>query len=339
MNDELRVGVIGTGRIGRIHAYNLQQRVAAARVVAVADPFVDRARDWLDEIAVDRRYTDYRSIIDDEAVDAVFICSSTDTHAEVLAAAARGGKHAFCEKPIDLDVERVRRVLELVEESGVFLQIGFNRRFDHNFAAVERAVREGRVGDVHLIRVSSRDPEPPPAEYVKLSGGIFMDMTIHDFDMMRFLSGREVVSVSTAGAVLVDPAIGELGDIDTAVVTLTFESGAIGVIDNSRKAVYGYDQRVEVFGSNGVVRAENDFPTTVEIIDADGRHADTPQWFFLERYADAFYAEVVAFVDALRSGKPPAVGPRDGLEPMYIALAAQRSLAERRIVDMREVRG
>ncbi|POQ99127.1 inositol 2-dehydrogenase [Alkalispirochaeta sphaeroplastigenens] len=336
--DSIRIGVIGTGRIGYVHAKNLVQRVQGVEVVCVADPYVDRATEWLDELGITERYTDPAKVLNHDKVDAVYICSSTDTHADFLVDAAKAGKHIFCEKPIDLDVEKVKNALEVAKKAGVTLQIGFNRRFDHNFAAVKQAILDKKVGDLHMIKVTSRDPEPPPAEYVKVSGGIFLDMMIHDLDMVRFLSGSEVKAVSAAGAVLVDPAIGEAGDIDTAVVTLWLENGAIAVIDISRKAVYGYDQRVEVFGSAGMARTENDLPATIEITGIEGSRKEKPLWFFLERYNESFLVESEAFVKALREGTTPPVVGVDGLEPMYLAMAAKKSLEEKRVVEISEVR-
>ncbi len=333
----LKIGVIGAGRIGRIHATNLMQRIDGVTVAAIADPKIGGARGWVDSLAISRVSEEYRMILDDDEIDAVYVCSSTDTHARIVEEAAGAGKHIFCEKPIDLDVPRVRSALDAVRTAGVALQIGFNRRFDHNFSAVRDAVAAGEIGQVHLVKITSRDPEPPPVEYVKVSGGMFLDMTIHDFDMARFLTGSEVTAVSAAGAVLVDPAIGEAGDIDTAVVTLWFENGAIGVIDNSRQAVYGYDQRVEVFGSAGMVQAGNDTSTRVTRTDVDGRVSEKPLWFFLERYAQAFLAESEAFVSALREGTEPAVNGEDGLKPILICLAAGKSLREGRVVQIEEI--
>ena len=265
------------------------------------------------------------------------MCSSTDTHARIVEEAATAGKHIFCEKPIDLDVGRVRSALDAVRAAGVALQIGFNRRFDHNFSTVQDKVTAGEIGQVHLVKITSRDPEPPPAEYVRVSGGLFLDMTIHDFDMARFLAGSEVIAVSAAGVVLVDPSIGEAGDIDTAVVTLWFENGAIGVIDNSRQAVYGYDQRVEVFGSAGMVQAENDTSARVTRTGVEGSVSQKPLWFFLERYTQAFLSESEAFVAALREGTAPRVTGEDGLKPILIGLAAQKSLREARVVRVEEI--
>lgn len=240
--------------------------------------------------------TDYREIMNDPEIDAVLVCSSTNTHAQFTQEAALEGKHVFCEKPIDTDIERIKETMKVVEESGIKFQIGFNRRFDHNFKAVKDAVESGKIGDPHIIRITSRDPEPPNPEYVKVSGGIFLDMTIHDFDMARYLSGSEVTEVYVNGAVLVDPGIGEAGDIDTAVISMKFANGAIGVIDNSRKAVYGYDQRAEVFGSKGAVATANDTLSTAVLHTADGVMAEKPLYFFLERYMDSFVQELKEFL-------------------------------------------
>jgi myo-inositol 2-dehydrogenase/D-chiro-inositol 1-dehydrogenase len=267
----------------------------------------------------------------------VLVCSSTDTHADLVVAAAEKGKHVFCEKPIDLSVPKVRRALAAVERAGVKLQVGFNRRFDHNFRRVRELVQSGALGEPHLVRITSRDPAPPPLAYVKVSGGLFLDMTIHDFDMARYLSGSEVVEVFAKGAVLVDPAIGQAGDVDTAVVTLTFASGALRVIDNSPKAAYGYDQRVEVFGSKGSAACANDTPSSVVLSGADGVLSDKPLHFFLERYRQAFVDEMKAFFAALATGAPTPVGGQDGLAPILIGLAARRSVAERRPVRIAEM--
>ena len=333
----LKIGVIGAGRIGRIHTTNLIQRIEGVAVGAIADPKIDGAREWVDNLAIPHVYEDYQMILDDDEIDAVYVCSSTDTHARIVEEAATAGKHIFCEKPIDLDVGRVRSALDAVRAAGVALQIGVTRRFDHNFATVQDKVTAGEIGQGHLVKITSRDPEPPPAEYVRVSGGLFLDMTIHDFDMARFLAGSEVIAVSAAGVVLVDPSIGEAGDIDTAVVTLWFENGAIGVIDNSRQAVYGYDQRVEVFGSAGMVQAENDTSARVTRTGVEGSVSQKPLWFFLERYTQAFLSESEAFVAALREGTAPRVTGEDGLKPILIGLAAQKSLREARVVRVEEI--
>ena len=262
MSKALRVGVIGAGRIGSLHAANLKGRVPEAELAAISDVYEPAAKDLAEELSVPVYKSDYREILKDPAIDAVFVCSSTDTHSQVSIDAARAGKHIFCEKPIDHDLDKIKAVLSEVERAGVKYQVGFNRRFDRNFMRVREAVQNGEIGDVHIVRITSRDPKAPPIPYVKVSGGMFVDMTIHDFDMARYLSGSEVTEVSAFGACLIDPQIGQAGDVDTCVIALQFENGALGMIDNSRQAVYGYDQRVEVFGSKGCVMAENETPTT-----------------------------------------------------------------------------
>lgn len=334
---KITVGIIGAGRIGKIHAENIRYFIPEARIKTVADVVADQLGDWARGLGIERVTRDHREVIDDPGVDAVIVCSSTDTHADMVIAAAEKRKHVFCEKPVDLSVEKVKRALAAVDRAGVKLQVGFNRRFDHNFRRVRELVQSGALGQPHLVRITSRDPAPPPAEYVKVSGGIFLDMTIHDFDMARYLSGSEVVEVFAQGAVLVDPAIGKAGDVDTAVVTLTFANGALGVIDNSRKAVYGYDQRVEVFGSKGCASCGNDTPSSVLVASERGVEGDKPLYFFLERYKQAFVDEMKAFFHALVEGQPTPVTGIDGLKPVLIGLAAKKSLAERRPVRLSEV--
>lgn len=333
----IRVGVIGAGRIGKIHAENLATRIAGVELVAVADTNIAFAKELAGKLNIQDVYPDYHSILNDKTINAVAICSSTDTHARILVEAANAGKHIFCEKPIDHDLAKIDEALMAVKKAGVKCQIGFNRRFDPNFKKVKEMVKEGKIGDMHLLRITSRDPTPPPAEYVKVSGGMFLDMTIHDFDMARYLSGSEVSEVYAAGAVLVDPAIGEAGDIDTAIITLKFENGAIGTIDNSRKAVYGYDQRVEVFGSGGMVAVSNNFPESHVLSNGDGVSSSKPLYFFLERYAESFTEEMRQFIEAIQLGKDTPVTALDGRKPIIIAMAAKRSLIENRPVKLTEI--
>ena len=324
----ITVGVIGAGRIGSLHADNLI-RMPGLRLKTAADPYITPEA-WTARGVEPVR--DPEVVIDDPEIDAVLICSPTPTHADLTEAAARAGKHVFCEKPIALDPERIRKTLEVVRKAGIKLQVGFNRRFDPTFARVRQAVVSGDVGALHLVKVVARDPSPPPIEYVAASGGMFLDMTIHDFDMVRFLSGAEVVEVFAYGGVLVDPSIGEAGDIDTAVVTLTLDNGALAVIENSREAVFGYDQRVEVFGSKGGMETLNESPCQVRMRTADGVRAENPLYFFLERYQRSFVAELEAFFDCIRSNSEPPVTGVDGLIPVLIGLAAGRSLREGRPV-------
>jgi myo-inositol 2-dehydrogenase / D-chiro-inositol 1-dehydrogenase len=326
----VRVGVIGVGRIGRMHAELLARRVPGARLAAVhdADPAAARA-------VGARAFDTVADLLAD--VDAVAICSTTETHADLIVAAARAGRAIFCEKPISLELAEVDRALAAVDEASVQFQIGFNRRFDPAHEAVRDAVVRGDVGTPQIVRISSRDPDPPPMEYVRGSGGIFLDMTIHDFDMARYVTGSEVVEVFARGAVHVDPAFGEAGDVDTAVVTLVHENGCLTAIDNSRRAVYGYDQRVEVFGSRGMAASENPLAHTGVVRTADGTSLPALPHFFLERYVPSYVREWEAFVDAVSRGVTPPVSGADARAPLVMGLAAQRSLREGRPVRIEEV--
>jgi len=334
MSKNLKIGIIGGGRIGKVHAANLTTRVAGVEVAVIADSYANEELEtWAADYGITRVIKDYRDILNDADIDAVLICSPTDTHAAISKEAALAGKHVFCEKPLDQNPDVIRETLDVVKKAGVVFQIGFNRRFDHNFRALRQAVVDGSVGDVHLLRITSRDPEPPPAEYVRVSGGLFLDMAIHDFDMARYLTGSEVVKVHAAGAVLVDPAIGREGDIDTAITTLWFENGALGVIDNSRKATYGYDQRAEVFGSRGCAESKNDAASTVAFSDADGVRSEKPLFFFLERYAESFAEELRDFVKAVNDGTE-VPGRKAALNSVLIAIAAKKSLDTGQPVDV-----
>lgn len=335
---QLNIGIIGAGRIGSLHARSITYNVPGARVVGITDVKKDGLSALAQELSIPKVYDDFRQMLADSEVDAVLICSSTDTHADIAIEAAQAGKHIFCEKPVDLTPEKVRAVMEAVEKAGVKLQVGFNRRFDHNFSNVRAMVAEGKIGEVHIVKITSRDPAPPPAEYSAVSGGMFLDMTIHDFDMARFLCGSEVTEVYANATCLVDPAIGEAGDVDTAVISLKFANGAIGVIDNSRRAAYGYDQRVEVFGSKGAAVASNDTPTNVTFMGEDGVVSDKPLYFFLERYMQSFRDEMIQFVDAVNNDTATPATVEDGLNTLLVALAAKKSVALGRPVLMSEMK-
>mgnify|MGYP004710400571 FL=1 len=323
----LNVGIIGAGRIGKVHCKSIMRYVKSATVKAIADPFLnDETKEWAKGLGVNEFYTDYHKILEDKDIQAVLICSSTDTHSTISLEAIAAGKHIFCEKPIDHDVNKILEVKKALENSNVKYQVGFNRRFDHNFKAARKAVEGGQIGDLNILKVCSRDPGAPPVSYIKVSGGIFLDMTIHDFDMVRFMSGSEVEEVFAYGAVLVDPAIGEAGDIDTAVISMKLANGAIAVIDNCRRASYGYDQRVEAFGSLGQVAISNDSESTAVVSDANGVHGEVPLNFFLERYMGAYVEEVSQFVDCVVNDKPITVGLECGLQPVLIGIAAKKSL-------------
>ena len=323
----VRIGIIGAGRIGKVHCESIGRYVKNAVVACVADPFMDEGTEQtLRALGAEKVTKDYREILADKSVDAVLICSSTDTHAQISVEAIKAGKHVFCEKPVDHDVKKILTVKEALQGGGVKYQVGFNRRFDHNFEAVKKAIDAGRIGHLDVLKICSRDPAAPSADYIKVSGGIFLDMTIHDFDMVRYLSSDEVESVYAVGGVTVDKAIGEAGDIDTAVVTMKLKGGALAVIDNCRRAAYGYDQRAEAFGSLGQIAVANDASSTAVISDANGVTAGKPLYFFLERYMQAYVKEVSEFVRCIEEDRPVPVGIEDGLQAVVIGLAAKRSL-------------
>ena len=333
----MKLGLIGAGRIGKLHAEVLTYHIPEAEIKTVAEIYLDDVKAWANQLRTLNLTTDYSDILNDAEIEAVLICSSTDTHAQLIIEAAKAGKHIFCEKPIDFNIEKIKQALNSVKAAGVKLQIGFNRRFDHNFKKVREVVESGKIGDIHIVKITSRDPAPPPIEYLKVSGGIFLDMAIHDFDMARYLSISEVEEVYAQGAVLIDPAIGVIGDVDTAITTLTFKNGALGVIDNSRQAVYGYDQRVEVFGSKGYVEVKNDFPNSATLSTAEGVLSEKPHYFFLERYKMSYVEELKAFVDAVVNDKETPVTGNDGLQPVLIGVAALKSLTEKKPVKIEEV--
>lgn len=334
---KLKFGILGAGRIGRVHAETLAFRVPEAEIAAIADVNRQAAQALADRCGIPRVAASAAEVFADPAIDAVLICTSTDTHAELIVQAAQAGKHIFCEKPVSLSLDKIDSSLAAVKKAGVQLQVGFNRRFDSNFARVRQAVSDGEVGKPYLMHIVSRDPAPPPISYLGPSGGLFLDMMIHDFDMARFLLGEEVEEVYAAGGVLVDPAVGEAGDIDTAVVTLHFRSGVIGTIDNSRKATFGYDQRVEILGSKGKIATENRYPNQVVVSGEKSVYTDLPLNFFMQRYTEAFATELEAFVHAVRDGKPVPVSGEDSRVSVVMALAAGKSLKEHRPVRLEEV--
>ena len=318
----LRFGLFGAGRIGQIHGRNLAA-LPGARLVAVADVDQTAAAGLADATGASVRTAD--AIISSGEIDAVIIGTPTDTHADLIEAASRAGKAVFCEKPVDLASSRVESCLKVVESAGIPMMIGFNRRFDPNFAALQQRVAGGAVGTVEIVTVISRDPAPPPISYVERSGGLYRDMMIHDFDIVRFMLGEEPIELTGYGSSLVDPAIGRAGDVDTALVILRTESGKLAQISNSRRAAYGYDQRIEVHGSDGMARAENIYETTVEVAGRAGFTRDPAQHFFLERYASAYRLELSAFLEAVNSGTKPSPSGLDGLRAQRLADAATLS--------------
>ena len=335
----LKIGIIGAGRIGKVHLESISYHVKNATVTAMADPFMNEETEKLiRSYGVSKVTKDYKDILNDKDIDAVLVCSSTDTHAAISIEAINAGKHVFCEKPVDHSIEKIQAVADaLKEHPDIKFQVGFNRRFDHNFAAIRKAYDDGKIGEAHILKITSRDPEPPNPAYIKVSGGIFLDMTIHDFDMACFLTDSDVEELYVNSAVLVDPAIGEQGDVDTAIITMKMANGALAVIDNSRKAAYGYDQRAELFGSKGMVATSNDTVSSAVISNADGVTGEKPLFFFLERYMDSFSEEMRQFTEAVINDTEVPVGIHAGLQSVKIGLAARKSVEEHRPVKISEI--
>ena len=324
----LNIGIIGAGRIGKVHLESISYHVKNATVKAVADPYMnDETRAFVESFSVKDVYSDYHKILEDKDIDAVLVCSSTDTHADISIEAIKAGKHVFCEKPVDHSIAKIQAVADtLAANPGIKFQVGFNRRFDHNFAAIRAAYDAGKIGEAHILKITSRDPEPPNPKYIAVSGGIFLDMTIHDFDMACFLTNSDVEEIYVNSAVLVDPAIGEQGDVDTAIITMKMANGALAVIDNSRRAVYGYDQRAELFGSKGMVATSNDTLSSAVISDANGVTGEKPLFFFLERYMGSFSEEMRQFVNAVENDTEVPVGIHAGLRASRSVLPPRRAL-------------
>jgi myo-inositol 2-dehydrogenase/D-chiro-inositol 1-dehydrogenase len=318
----VRFALLGAGRIGKVHARAIGSN-PQAKLVAVADAVEKAAKEIATAYGAEVRSIE--AIEKAKDIDAIVICTPTDTHADLIERFAKAGKAIFCEKPIDLDVRRVTRCLGVVEKAGATLMVGFNRRFDPHFMAVRKAIDDGAIGKVEMVTITSRDPGPPPVDYIKRSGGIFRDMTIHDFDMARFLLGEEPVSVSAHASVLVDRKIGEAGDFDSVSVSLETESGRQALISNSRRATYGYDQRIEVHGSKGMVAAENQRPVSIELANEQGYTRPPLHDFFMTRYVEAYANEISAFIAALAAGATPSPSGADGLAALRLADAAWKS--------------
>lgn len=330
----MRVGLLGAGRIGNVHAQAISSH-PESELIAVSDAFEKNAQALAKTYGCEVRTS--QEIVVDSSIDAVLIATSTDTHSDLIEAAAAAGKAVLCEKPVDLSLKRASDCLATVGDNASHIMIGFNRRFDPSFGAVKAAVDAGEIGKTELLSITSFDPAPPPVEYIKVSGGLFRDMMIHDFDMANFLMGSQPVTVSAVGSSIVDPAIGAAGDVDTAVVTLTYADGRIAVIKNSRRAVYGYDQRVEVLGAEGLLQAQNMLENTVVKSTTAGVTGAKPTYFFLERYMPAYKAEWAAFVAAVKGNYDMPVNLHDGVAALAMAEAATRSAALGQPVEMKSV--
>ncbi|MCQ4116557.1 inositol 2-dehydrogenase [Ligilactobacillus sp. MP3] len=337
LDKKINVAIIGVGRIGSIHFKNLKSN-DSVNIKYLCDIAADDS--WKKKYEGYTVITDYEEVLSDSSVDAVLICTPTDLHPAMVSAAAKAGKNIFCEKPLGFDMNEILNSYEDVKKSNIIMGVGFNRRFDKNFYRIVEHRQLGNIGEPQVLKITSRDPEPPSIDYVKHSGGLFMDMMIHDFDMARFIPDHEITEVYATGANLIDPAIADVGDIDTAIVTLTYDNGMIGVIDNSRQAVYGYDQRIELFGSKGMAKANNVNDTTTEYYSSEDVQSDKPMFFFLQRYMDAYKSEIEQFI-SLVEGKE--IGDRvlgsyeDGIKAIKLAEAAAKSLRDKKPVKIEDL--
>ena len=333
----VKIGIIGAGRIGKVHA-KAASNLNGAKIIWLADPIAPDLEETAKSMGIEKTSKNYKDILNDKEVDAIFICTPTDTHYTISMEALNFGKHVFCEKPVDLELGRVKDVKDLVAKTGKKYMVGFNRRFDHNFMAIKENIDKGLIGKLELIQITSRDPEPPPISYVKVSGGLFCDMMIHDFDMVRYLSSSNPKSVTAIGDALVNPKIKTEGnDIDTAIVSIELENGALAVITNSRRASYGYDQRAEVHGEVGALSCSNDTSNTLVISSKDGIIHEKPLYFFLERYLNAYKMEIEIFVDSIINNKETPVTIEEAYQSLLLAKAAQKSLIENRKVYINEL--
>lgn len=321
----LTFGVIGAGRIGQLHINYLRTH-KDVKIKWISDLYCDKMEDWIKKAGIENKTKDHMDIINDPEVDVVVICSPTDTHVDIIKEACAKGKHIFCEKPISLSIDEAKIALEAVKESNVKLQMGFNRRFDKNFKELRNILNKGELGNIQTLRITSRDPEPPPVEYIKRSGGLFMDMMIHDFDMARYLMQSEITEVYATGGALVNPEIAQYDDIDTALVTLKFENGSMAMIENCRRSVYGYDQRVEVLGDKGAIDIGNEQTTTLNYHRAEGISKDNPPYFFLERYSEAYKVEMDGFIEAILNDTDVICSIEDGYKAQEIAVKCKESL-------------
>lgn len=334
-SEKITIGIIGMGRIGNVHYKNLI-RMPNVDIAYICDIIADDK--WPDKYSqASKIVKDYHEVLADDRVQAVLLCVPTDLHPEMTMDAAKAGKDIFCEKPVGFDDTEILKALTTVKESGVKFQVGFNRRFDKNFRRIVDYRDNGHIGDEQILKITSRDPEPPSIDYVRRSGGIFMDMTIHDFDIARFITGEEVDSVFVAGGVMIDPKIGEAGDVDTALTTLVFKNGMVGSIDNSRQAVYGYDQRIELFGSKGMAHADNVLNSTTSYSGAESVSSDKPMLFFLQRYMDAYFSELISFFEAVRGEHEVECTFEDGIRAIRLAQAAKKSLETGQQVKVQDI--
>lgn len=336
MQKKVNIAIIGTGRMGSVHTRNLVRSIPDANLMAVCDIRLEVAQAVANDLGIQRVVKDYHELLEDKSIEAILIATSTNTHSFIIKDVAEAGKHIFCEKPLALEIDKIDEALASVQKAGIKLQVGFNRRFDKSFQRVHEIVRSGDIGRPCILRITNRDPDFPAMEFLRVSGGMFLDMTIHDFDMARFQVG-EVEEVYALGSALVESKLNEFGDIDTNIVTLKFVNGTVGAIDNSRKAVYGYDQRLEVFCSNGTAMAGNESESTIVKGDPEGFHSARPPYFFMQRYAPCYVEEVRQFIECVREDKPTPTTGADGRAAVVLGYAAWKSLRENRPVKVSEI--
>ncbi len=331
--EKVKIGILGLGRIGQVHLKNITTRIGSAEVVAAMNPS-EAGQSIAKNHHVKSVSGDPNIVLQNDEVDAVLICSPSDTHAEYIHRASEAGMAIFCEKPLDLSLTKIQEILTVTKKHQVPLMVAFNQRFDPDFARIKTLVGNDEIGSLRTIKITSRDPEPPPINYIKSSGGLFLDMTIHDFDMARYIADSEAKEVYAIGKNMVDPAIGQAGDIDSAIVIITFHNGVTAVIENCRQAAYGYDQRLEVFGSRGMAHTVNQQKDNHVLLNETGTHFSRPMDFFMDRYVESYLNEMNAFIEAIAKREPPPVTGDDGLKATTIALAANQSMKENKPVNI-----
>lgn len=335
----LNLGLIGAGRIGKIRAACIRQYVRDTKILAVTDPVTDKndLKRWAEDEGISIIYDDYQQMLNDKRIDAVLICTPLNTHTIIAIDAIDAGKHIFCEKPVDKSIGEIQMIIDKLKGKTLKFQVGFMQRSDHNFRALKKAIIDGHVGKIHTVKLISRDPFPPPKSYIESSGGLFLDMMIHDIDLLHFLTDGEVAEVHAYGACLIDPAFAEFGDVDTAIVTIKMKNGVLATIENSRISASGYDQRTEVFGDKGVATIGNDIDNTICVGTEKGFVSERPEGFFLERYMNAYIREMKSFVDSVKKDQPVIVSVEDGLKNQIVGIALTISCNEGRPVSVDEV--
>ncbi|MHB1254532.1 MAG: inositol 2-dehydrogenase [Candidatus Humimicrobiaceae bacterium] len=336
--DKIKIGIIGGGGlIGKFHTKNIADNFHDVKIKTVHDIKINEIKKWAYDLGIDNITDDHNEIINDPEINCILICSPTPTHVDYIIQAANAKKNIFCEKPIDLDPKKIIPALNVVKKNGIVFQVGFMKRFDRTFLSMKNMVKEGKIGSQYITKITSRDPILSPLDYIKTCGGIFLDMTCHDFDLLRFLTGSEVKEVFAIGETMIEPAIKEFDDFDTTIINLKLKNGSLGLIENTEKTNFGYDQRVEMFGSGGCLSADNPLMTSISLKAGNDICIDNQHYWFMERYKDAYVEEFKSFFESIRQNKESAVGGIDGLKAIQIGLAAKQSAKERRFIEVEEV--